>query len=80
MATSRGQVHRGGRGGGCHLLDGPDALAGGRAPKIRRYVFSRFPFVIYYRREPMRERATIYAVMHSSREPGYRHHRAPSRA
>ena len=44
-------------------------------PEIRRYVFSRFPFVIYYRWEPQHERVTIYAVMHCSREPGYWHHR-----
>ena len=44
-------------------------------PEIRRYVFSRFPFVIYYRWEPQREGVTIYAVMHCSREPGYWHHR-----
>ena len=40
-------------------------------PEIRRYVFSRFPFVIYYRWEPQHERVTIYAGMHCSREPGY---------
>ena len=40
-------------------------------PEIRRYVFSRFPFVIYYRWEPQNERVTIYAIMHCSREPGY---------
>ena len=45
------------------------------APEIRRYVFSRFPFVIYYRWEPQNERITIFAVMHSSREPNYWHHR-----
>lgn len=44
-------------------------------PEIRRYVFSRFSFVIYYRWEPQHERVTIYAVMHCSREPGYWHHR-----
>ncbi len=44
-------------------------------PEIRRYVFSRFPFVIYYRWEPQYERVTIYAVMHCSREPGYWRHR-----
>ena len=47
------------------------------APDIRRYVFSRFPFVIYYRWEPVEERVTIHAVMHSSREPDYWHHRVP---
>ena len=50
------------------------------APEIRRYIFSRFPFVIYYRWEPTQERVTIYAVMHSSREPGYWHHRVPPEA
>ena len=44
-------------------------------PGIRRYVFSRFPFVIYYRWEPQHERLAIYAVMHCSREPGYWHSR-----
>ena len=44
-------------------------------PEIRRYVFRRFPFVIYYRLEPQLERVTIYAVMHCSREPGYWRHR-----
>ena len=44
-------------------------------PEIRRYVLSRFPFVIYYRWEPLLERVTIYAVMHCSREPGYWRHR-----
>lgn len=42
-------------------------------PEIRRYVFSRFPFVIYYRWESKQDRVTIYAVMHCSREPGYSH-------
>ena len=45
-------------------------------PAIRRYVFRRFPYVLYYRWEAERERVTIYAVMHCSREPGYWRHRA----
>ena len=40
-------------------------------PSIRRYVFRRFPYVIYYRWEVEQDRATIYAVMHCSREPDY---------
>jgi plasmid stabilization system protein ParE len=40
-------------------------------PDIRRYVFSRFPFVIYYRWEPQYDRVTIYAVMHCKRKPDY---------
>ena len=41
------------------------------APEIRRYVFSHFPFVIYYRWEQQYDRVVIYAVMHCSRKPGY---------
>lgn len=44
-------------------------------PAIRRYVLDRFPFVIYYRWESEKQRATVYAVMHCSREPGYWRHR-----
>ena len=47
-------------------------------PGIRRYTFSRFPFVIYYRLEPLHQRVTIYAIMHCSREPGYWHSRVKS--
>ena len=36
--------------------------------------------VIYYRWEPAQERVTIYAVMLSSREPGYWYHRVPPEA
>ena len=50
------------------------------APEIRRYVFSRFPFVLYYRWEPQHERVTIYAVMHCSREPDNWHHRIAQNA
>jgi plasmid stabilization system protein ParE len=45
-------------------------------PGIRRYVFRRFPYVIYYRWEVERHHVTIYAVMHCSREPGYWKNRA----
>jgi plasmid stabilization system protein ParE len=44
-------------------------------PDIRRYVFRRFPFVLYYRWEAGHQRLTVYAVMHCSREPGYWKHR-----
>jgi plasmid stabilization system protein ParE len=44
-------------------------------PDIRRFVLSRFPFVIYYRWEPSDESVTIFAVMHCSREPSYWRHR-----
>ena len=45
-------------------------------PGIRRYIFRRFPYVLYCRWEAEQERVTIYAVMHCSREPGYWKHRA----
>ncbi len=44
-------------------------------PEIRRYLLSRFPYSIYYRWEPHRDRVAIYAVMHSSRLPGIWRHR-----
>ena len=53
------------------LVDAPTRWRIVEEPEIRRYVFSRFSFVIYYRWEPQHERVTIYAVMHCSREPGY---------
>jgi toxin ParE1/3/4 len=44
-------------------------------PGIRRYVFPRFPYVLYYRWDSKQDFVTIFAVMHSSREPGYWKHR-----
>ena len=40
-------------------------------PDIRRYVFRRFPYALYYRWENDLQQITIFAVMHCSREPGY---------
>ncbi|MEI6715500.1 MAG: type II toxin-antitoxin system RelE/ParE family toxin [Verrucomicrobiota bacterium] len=40
-------------------------------PEIRRYVFKRFPYVLYYRWQSDREFVTIFAIMHCSREPDY---------
>ena len=40
-------------------------------PQIRRYLLTRFPYSIYYRWEPERDRVSIYAVMHFSRRPDY---------
>lgn len=57
------------------LVASPERWRVVEAPEVRRYVFSRFPFVIYYRWEPQHERITIYAIMHCSREPGYWRHR-----
>jgi len=45
-------------------------------PQIRRYLLKRFPYSVYYRWEPKRERVSIYAVMHSSKLPGYWRHRS----
>jgi len=47
------------------------------APEIRRFVCKRFPFVIYYRWNPLSDQVTVYAIMHCSREPGYWHDRRP---
>lgn len=57
------------------LLSAPDRWRVVEEPGIRRYVFSRFPYVLYYRWEAERDRITLYAVMHSSRKPGYWKHR-----
>ena len=57
------------------VLAGPTRWRVVEGPGIRRYVFRRFPYVIYYRWEAEWERVTIYAVMHCSLEPGYWKHR-----
>ena len=57
------------------LVASPDQWRVVATPGIRRYVFSRFPFVIYFRWESQDESISIYAVMHTSREPGYWQHR-----
>lgn len=58
-----------------NLIADPRRLRVVEMPEIRRYVFSRFPFIIYYRWEQEHDRVTIYAIMHSSREPNYWHSR-----
>lgn len=40
-------------------------------PDIRRYLTHHFPYAIYYRWQSESEQAIIYAVMHTSRRPGY---------
>ena len=40
-------------------------------PQIRRYLLSRFPYSVYYRWEADHNRVAIYAIMHTSRRPGY---------
>ena len=47
-------------------------------PDVRRYVLRRFPFVLYYRYRSADSLVVIYAVMHTSREPGYWLGRLPS--
>lgn len=44
-------------------------------PQIRRVLLTRFPYSIYYRYEPNADRVSIYALMHTSRRPGYWRHR-----
>lgn len=46
-------------------------------PGLRRYVLRRFPFVLYYHYRPTEDLVIIYAVMHTSREPGYWRGRLP---
>jgi plasmid stabilization system protein ParE len=53
------------------LLDSPVTWGIIEEPQIRRYLLTRFPYSIYYRWEPERDRVSIYAVMHFSRRPGY---------
>jgi len=53
------------------LLASPAMWAVIEEPQIRRYLLTRFPYSLYYRWEPDRDRVSIYAVMHFSRRPGY---------
>jgi toxin ParE1/3/4 len=53
------------------LLQTPTRWAVLEKAEIRRYLLTRFPYSIYYRWEPERDRVSIYAVMHFSRRPGY---------
>ncbi len=53
------------------LLASPTTWAVIEEPEIRRYLLKHFPYSIYYRWEPERDRVSIYAVMHFSRRPGY---------
>jgi len=53
------------------VLASPTTWAVIEEPQIRRYLLKQFPYSIYYRWEPDRNRVSIYAVMHFSRRPGY---------
>ncbi len=53
------------------LLASPTRWAVIEEPQIRRYLLKHFPYSIYYRWEPERDRVSIYAVMHFSRRPSY---------
>ncbi|MEK6333794.1 MAG: type II toxin-antitoxin system RelE/ParE family toxin [Acidobacteriota bacterium] len=53
------------------LLASPTTWAVIEEPQIRRYLLRQFPYSIYYRWEPERDRLSIYAVMHFSRRPDY---------
>ena len=53
------------------LCAGPTRWPVIEEPQIRRYLVSRFPYSIYYRYERDNDRVSIYAVMHTSRRPGY---------
>ncbi len=53
------------------ILENPDRYRVVEPPEIRRFVFKRFPFVIYYQWDPQLGRVVIHAIMHCSREPSY---------
>jgi len=53
------------------LRNAPTHWAVIEEPQIRRYLLTRFPYSIYYRWEANNDRVSIYAVMHTSRRPGY---------
>ena len=42
-----------------------------KPPDLHRYVLRHFPFVLYYHHRSAENRVVIYAVMHTSRRPGY---------
>lgn len=53
------------------LLTAPERWTVIEESQISRYLLTRFPYSIYYRWESEHNRVSIYAVMHSSRRPGY---------
>ena len=57
------------------VVAAPDRWRVVEEPGIRRYVFRRFPYVLYYRWDAKQDFITLFAVMHCSREPGYWKHR-----
>ena len=62
------------------VVANPDRWRVVEGKDVRRYLFRQFPYVLYYRWEASHERITIYAVMHSSREPGNWLHRVEKKA
>ena len=52
------------------LIAAPERWRVVEEPEIRRYVFSRFPFVIYYRWEPQNQRIAI--LRSDALQPGAR--------
>ena len=53
------------------IVVAPDRWRVVEEPGIRRYVFRRFPYVLYYHWDAEQKFVTIFAVMHCSRKPGY---------
>ena len=56
----------------------PETWRAVELPALRRYVLQRFPFVPYYQYRSVEDLVIIYAVMHTSRQPGYWRGRIPS--
>lgn len=57
------------------IIAAPDRCRVVEEPAIRRYVFNRFPYMLYYRWDAEHEFVTIFALMHCSRQPGFRKNR-----
>lgn len=53
------------------VLSTPDRWRVVGDPGVRRYALSSFPYLVYYQWLAELDQITIYAVMHSSRKPGY---------
>ena len=53
------------------VLDEPTMRRTVDATGMRRFLFRRFPYALYYLYREENDRIEIYAIMHLSRRPGY---------
>ena len=54
-----------------NICEAPERWRVVSSSATRRYVLQQFSYVIYYRFDSAKKLVTIYAVMHTSRRPGY---------